>query len=335
MVVPPTVSVSASGADGALRVTARSPRGLRSLQVFAGGRRVEHADLVGADASVDIVADELFSEGIVTVVATDADGITSAPLELLRETAGARPSGRLYGLTIGVDKYPGMPGSDLKYAAADARRIAGVVAESHRYESVEMASLIDGQVTPDTLRARLREIVGAAAAEDTILLSFAGHGLMAGSGGLRLALPQTEAADIENTSFDFDEIGAIVRMAKARVVILLDVCHAGASGRAGIASNDDVVRQLSTQSGSGIVLLSASKGRQLSQESASFGGGLFSVAFERALGPGRSAADLDGNGRISLAELYRTVKATVVAETAGRQTPWLSRNQVFGDFDLF
>lgn len=335
MVFPPTVSVSETGKGGTLRAVARSPRGLRSLEIFAGGRRIEQADLTGKEASIDFAADRHFGEGILTVVATDADGITSAPLELLRETVDVKPSGRLYGVAVGVDSYPNMPGADLNYAAADARRVAEVVAGSSRYEGVEMATLIDGQVTSESLRERLLKIVGDATAEDTILLSFAGHGLMAGSGGLRLALPETDLAEIERTTFDFDEIGMIVRMAKARVVVLLDVCHAGASGRAGIASNDDVVRQFSTQSGSGIVLLSASKGRQLSQESAAVGGGLFSVAFERALGADRSATDVDGNGRISLGELYRTVKATVAKETAGSQTPWLARNQVFGDFDLF
>ncbi|MEP9388415.1 caspase family protein [Mesorhizobium sp. KR9-304] len=335
MVFPPTVSVSETGSGGGLRVVVRGPRGLRSLQIFAGGRRVEHVDLSGTEWAMDFAADRHSTEGILTLVATDADGITSAPLELMRDPASSKPAGRLYGLTVGVDKYPNMTGADLKYAAADARRIAGIVGASRRYESVEMATLVDGQVTPETLRGNLRKIIGGATVDDTILLSFAGHGLVSAAGGLRLALPETDLGDIERTTFDFDEIGAVVSTAKARVIVLLDVCHAGASGRASIASSDDVVRQFSTQSGSGIVLLSASKGRQLSQESAAVGGGLFSVAFERALDVDRSVTDVDGNGRISLVELYRTVKATVATETAGSQTPWLARNQVFGDFDLF
>jgi uncharacterized caspase-like protein len=246
-----------------------------------------------------------------------------------------KPSGRLIGLAVGIDAYPGMPGSDLKYAVADAQRVADVAKGAGGYENVAVDTLLDAEVTPDALRGALRKVVGEAVAGDTILLSFAGHGMMSKAGGLRLALPETEIADLENTSFDFDEIGDIVRTAQARVIILLDVCHAGASERGAIASNDDVVRQMSTDAGSGIVILSASKGRQLSQESAALGGGRFSVAFARAIGTGRAATDIDGNGRISLGELYGTVKSAVVAETNGAQTPWLARNQIFGDFDLF
>jgi hypothetical protein len=84
-----------------------------------------------------------------------------------------------------------------------------------------------------------------------------------------------------------------------------------------------------------MVIFSASKGLQVSEESLKAGGSLFSLALERILDRDRKAYDLNGNGAISVSELYRGLKSEVVDASAGRQIPWLSRNLVVGDFNLF
>ena len=84
-----------------------------------------------------------------------------------------------------------------------------------------------------------------------------------------------------------------------------------------------------------MIILSASKGRQESEEDAASGGGRFSVTIDKILTGDRETHDLDGNGAISVAELFRGLKAGVIRDSQGRQTPWLSRNLMFGDFDIF
>ena len=49
----------------------------------------------------------------------------------------------------------------------------------------------------------------------------------------------------------------------------------------------------------------------------------------------RAAYDLNKNGAIEVSELYAGVKRQVVDQTKSRQTPWLARNQMIGDFALF
>jgi hypothetical protein len=56
------------------------------------------------------------------------------------------------------------------------------------------------------------------------------------------------------------------------------------------------------------------------------GGGLFSKAFEGAIGAGRSEYDLDHNGWISIGELYRAFKSDVGQSTSDRQGNLLRRN---------
>jgi hypothetical protein len=49
----------------------------------------------------------------------------------------------------------------------------------------------------------------------------------------------------------------------------------------------------------------------------------------------RGSFDTNGNGVIEVSELYAGVKRQVVRQTEGRQTPWLARNQMVGDFAFF
>src|SRR5262249_46349105 len=98
------------------------------------------------------------------------------------------------------------------------------------------------------------------------------------------------------------------------------------------AANDDAVRKLVTASGASMVILSASRGRQYSLESSSLKGGLFSLAISDVLNKRQLPTQ---GGPITLDDLYRGTKSYVVRQSGGTQTPWLSRNEIFGDLDLF
>ncbi|MEP6564005.1 MAG: caspase family protein [Mesorhizobium sp.] len=334
---PPSLQVSfeESGGRKQALINAVSLTGLRSLRVLADGRVVRSVPLTGKQAHFSLSAEDLGDSGIATVTAIDTSGLASAPLEFTLGKSRQKSKGRLLTLAIGIDKYPGMPGSDLKYAASDAKRVASAVRANAHYGGVKIETLIDQAATVDTIKTKLDEIVKRARPGDTILLAFAGHGLLDSRGRLRLALSSTTTKAIDETSLDFDEIASRVANAQTRAIVLLDVCHAGASGQINVASNDDAVNLLTTRSGAGVVVISASKGRQFSEESASIGGGRFSVAFEHALTDQRRQTDRDGNGRLSVNELYGALKSLVTTQTGGRQIPWLSRNEIFGDFDLF
>lgn len=206
----------------------------------------------------------------------------------------------------------------LTLAAADARRLAHAVGQSRLYKSKETTVLVDQEASRNAVLAQLGAMVESAGGEDTIVVSFAGHGLR-DDDALRLVLSSTSLDDLAGTSLAFADVAARLKSARARVIVLLDVCHAGVSDR--LASNDDAVSQLVTASGASMIILSASKGRQLSEEDERGGGGRFSVAIDTVLTKRRTAFDLDNNGAISVAELYRGLKSEVVRETAGRQTP--------------
>jgi len=329
---PPSGLVSATSGKGGLQVTAASTTGLRAVEIFADGRLMLRRDLDGNAAVASIAAADLPGAGFATVVVSDADGLTSAPVSVMLGDEQRKSNGRLVGMLVGVDDYPGIANANLEFAVADARRVAAAAEGSKLYSSTQLAVLTDVEATSAAILGRLDALVATANEDDTILFSFAGHGLVGANGGLRLGLSETKSANIEQTSLDFAAVVARLSKARAKVVVLLDACHSGVSGT---EANDAGVRQLVTGSGAGIVVLAASKGRQLSEETAALGGGRFSVALAGSMTGGRAEADLDGNGALSVLELYRAVKTNVAASTDNRQIPWLSRNQIFGDFDIF
>lgn len=52
------------------------------------------------------------------------------------------------------------------------------------------------------------------------------------------------------------------------------------------------------------------------------------------MGPKAKEADRDGNGFVEFMELVDYVSRYVNTETQGRQTPWLSRKELFGDLAI-
>ena len=84
---------------------------------------------------------------------------------------------------------------------------------------------------------------------------------------------------------------------------------------------------------SDIVIFSAAKGRELSEESPSSGGGVFTDALVKAMAS--KSTDLNDDGAIEASELCTGVKGAVMKATDGRQTPWFARNDMIGDFVPF
>lgn len=86
---------------------------------------------------------------------------------------------------------------------------------------------------------------------------------------------------------------------------------------------------------SSIVIIAASKGRQLSEEHPELGGGVFTTSLKHVILENSLKTDTNGNGAIELSELYGALKARVVKLTEGRQTPWIARNQMVGEIPIF
>jgi hypothetical protein len=149
-----------------------------------------------------------------------------------------------------------------------------------------------------------------------------------------LASSDIRLDDIEHTGLPWSRIAAILEKTKARALIILDACHSGMSGAEGLASNDDAVKGLLSGSHAPVVVLAASKGRELSFEGRGWQGGVFTYALTKVLLESASPQSA-ARQPIDVSDLYRKLREILARETKGRQTPWLARQDLIGDFALF
>jgi uncharacterized caspase-like protein len=225
----------------------------------------------------------------------------------------------------------------LRFAGADARTLRDAFA-SLSESSLDLGTLetlVDEAASPEAILGRAREIIAAAGPGETVVFSFAGHGVTGSDGRFYMATTGTDPDAVATTALPWDDLAAVLKNARARVVVLLDACHSGAAGTSLFATNDTAAQGLLDQIPSGLLVFSASKGRQLSEETPQLGGGVFSNAVADVIARNRAAYDLDGNTAIEASELYAGVKRRVSELTNGRQVPWLARNELIGDFALF
>jgi uncharacterized caspase-like protein len=148
-----------------------------------------------------------------------------------------------------------------------------------------------------------------------------------------LATSATRLEDIENTALSWADVSGILAKAHSRIAVFLDTCHSGAAGTDYFASNDASAAALLDRGAASILIFSASKGREVSNESDELGGGEFTTALINAINDPKT--DLNLNGVIEASELYAAVKQVVVRRTSGHQTPWFARNDMVGDFVPF
>jgi hypothetical protein len=305
-----------------------------SLLVFQDGLMTDKLDKnVGADWDFDVGL--LPGTRWVSLVAVDEAGLASLPMGRDLPPLPGMPR-RVHLLAVGVDNYddPAIP--DLGLAVSDAERFAKAIETIGGDVRIASSRVLDERAaTREGVLAALREVLAAAGSGETVVLFFAGHGVTTSDGAYFLATADTAINDIAGSALPWEEVAVLLREKEARIAVFLDTCHSGAAGTGAFSTNDGAAASLLERIPSGIVVFSASKGRELSEEAAAVGGGVFTSALVDAITGNRDRFDENGNGAIEISELYRGVKAVVKAGTEGRQTPWIARNQMVGDFALF
>lgn len=337
--VPPRLTGSLE-ATGKTLVGEAVPTGLsllKEIRLYQDGVLTDTFPVSANGKPVTIAARRLPGARWVSLVVTDANDLVSLPIG--RDVGADASLPKTHLLAIGINAYEDERLPTLSLAKADATNLAAAL-KAVDGKSIEMDAgstvlLTDAAASKSAILDAARSMVANARPGDNAVVSFAGHGLQGGDGRFYLGLSATKVSDIEHTALAWDELATILSTAKGRVTVLLDACHSGTAGTGLLASNDEAVDTIRKVIPSGLTVLSASKGRELSAEIPSLGGGVFTYALTRAIAGDRAAADLNGNGRIEVSELYRYVKDEVETIRKGEQTPWLARNQMIGDFALF
>jgi hypothetical protein len=132
-------------------------------------------------------------------------------------------------LCIGINDYPGT-GSDLSGCVNDCSDWAATLAA----RGFAVTKLLDGQATKAAMVAAIGDVIGNAAKDDTVVITYSGHGTWAPdeSGdepdGRDEALCPWDIGTTGEVLLD-DEIHALFsqRHSGVRVVLISDSCHSG------------------------------------------------------------------------------------------------------------
>lgn len=334
--VPPSL-VGTLSADGSELMTASlhyDVREVTHLSVFQDGVLTDTFDVKESGAGPDISFARLKDARWISVIATSADGLASLPVTM-DVGPPAQPESVNRVLAIGINTYGNDALPSLNYALRDAGQLLDVLGKPQGAEPAFtiMEGPRDRRATPEAILAATETLLSGLSRGDHAVLFLAGHGLQDKNGRFYFATSATDPADLEHTALAFDRLSAVLERTEARVTVLLDACHSGLAGNSISATNDDLANNLARLK-SNITVLAAAKGRQESQGRYETGG-LFTHAIAEVLGPDRGRYDRNRNGRIEASELYRGVKALVVEQSEGQQTPWIINSRLVGDYALF
>ena len=159
----------------------------------------------------------------------------------------------------------------------------------------------------------LNRVLQSAKKDDFVLIYYSGHGKPDQAGRLHLATIDTTLDALGATSLPMESVKSFIDIcASNKIVIILDCCFSGAAGE--LFLRGDVNQQLNTVSQArGIFILSASTALQVAQEKE---GDRFGVLTKHIIeGVSEHSADLDGDGLVTMDELYTYVHRRVIEET--------------------
>ena len=243
----------------------------------------------------------------------------------------AKKQEKVYAVVIGINKYKNLP--TLKYAVNDAREFYRYLTEVNQVPKDQVWLLLDEEATLDKLRRTLGTLLRRSAGkEDTVIIFLAGHGATEtdpsspdGDGLEKYILPiNADPMDLYSSAMPMSEVARIFqRISSERLIFIGDTCYSGASGGRTIlaggtraAVSGAFLERLSQ--GKGRVILTASDANEVSVEKDELKHGVFTYYLLEGL---RGQADVDGDGMITVDEIYRYVSEKVPQATGQDQHP--------------
>ena len=243
----------------------------------------------------------------------------------------AKKREEVYAVVIGINKYKNLP--SLKYAVNDAREFYRYLVEVNQVPKDHIWLLLDEEATLEKMKNTLGTLLRRSAGkDDTVIIFLAGHGATEkdasspdGDGLEKYILPyNADPKDLYSTAMPMSEVARIFqRISSERLVFIADTCYSGASGGRTILAGETrtnvsgaFLERLSQ--GKGRVILTASDANEVSFEKDELKHGVFTYYLLEGL---RGKADLDGDGVITLDEIYRYVSKKVPQATGQDQHP--------------
>jgi uncharacterized caspase-like protein len=239
--------------------------------------------------------------------------------------------GKRLALIIGNSVYQDQTLARLKAPDADVGALHDVLKDSQvgGFDDVDLIF----NSTFSNVRMAISAFFARKSHDDLLVLYFSGHGVLDDNGRLYLAVKDTDHSYLRATAipaaFITDEMD---HSRSRREVLILDCCHSGAFARGSKGSTGASVGTATAFEGKGYgrVILTASDATQYAWEGDQVIGEAENSLFTHHLVEGLQTgqADTNGDGEITVDELYDYVYKQVISQTP-KQTPgkWSYREQ--------
>ena len=235
------------------------------------------------------------------------------------------PEGERWALLVGINEY--QAAGRLQFCREDAQALSKVLVEQGGFSPDRVVVLADGASrledlpTRGIIRRSVDQFAKLADPEDTVLVFFSGHGMMAedetGAGKKGYLMAVDSDRDPAN-SISIDWLKERLGACKARTkLLILDVCHAGSAKDVGGLAPSMVAGV------SGVTVLASCADDEVSYPDEKAGHGVFAARLIEGLS---GKADADNDKGVTVSELYTFVRESMKTwsvHSRKQQTPYL------------
>lgn len=261
------------------------------------------------------VADAGAAPGTANTVAENRPpALTLLPLGPRPTTAlvSASPQRSAYALVIGIERYRDLPSPG--GARADAEAFATVARQTLGIPDANIHVLLDDRATRGDLMKSLEWLKTNVPPNGRVYFFYSGHGAPDPIGASFLVPYDGDPKYLATTALAMNDVMAGLSATKAReVVALVDSCFSGSGGRSVLPPGArPLMRVKESAPQAHLALLTSAGADEIAGPAQGGANGVFSKHLIDGLG--RGMADLDGDGQITIEELFTYVRPRVTRE---------------------
>jgi uncharacterized caspase-like protein len=235
-----------------------------------------------------------------------------------------------YAVIIGIEKYRSVPATE--YAAADAGMVRDYL-KALGIENRNIEFLADDRATLSDIRKVIEtKLPNMVKANSRVIVYYAGHGAPDAARGESYLVPYDgDPSFLADTAYPLSRLyDRLSRLKAKEVLVLLDSCFSGAGGRSVLAKGTRplvMVKDTQPPASKKMIVLTSSRGSQITTSLPEVGHGAFTYFFLRAL----------QEGNRDIGEVYAYLERRVTEEAKRQnvdQTPTISpaANKLKGRF---
>jgi hypothetical protein len=227
--------------------------------------------------------------------------------------------GTRYAILIGTRHYPFDEHlADLRAPEQDVDGLADVLSDPFRGRFQIIKRLKN--TSHSAILAEILQVFRSAQKDDLVLVYFSGHARLDDQGRLYLAVMNTQSNLLGATSIALAQLKEAIDNGHAtRIVIVLDCCFSSVSG--GTIAPDGLENSMRLMSsGRGKYILTTSLSEHVAQQKTAAGPSVLTKHLIEGLQTGH--ADMDGQGYVTVDQLYQYVCSRILAETAEEPLKW-------------